>query len=63
MPWKHLILYKNDALNKELLLNKYRIASYPTYILISNEGRIEQRQIGLEGFNEIEAYLSRKLGY
>lgn len=63
MPWKHLMFYKNDELNKELLLNKYRISSYPTYILIGKNGVIEQRQIGTNGIDLIETFLKNKLGY
>ena len=39
MKWIHLFEYLNDTA-KNTIANKYKIASYPTQILISPQGKI-----------------------
>ena len=56
--WEQVFVNKNKA-DSNSLCAKYKVENYPTFIVINPEGKIVFRDMGIDGFNRLEAYLDK----
>lgn len=57
MNW--INLFEQNGSNKNGLIDKYKVTSFPTLVLIDKSGIIVTREIGVDGYRVIEKYLKK----